>query len=284
MPLTPGDKFKLAMQEEQPLQLVGCINAYVAIMAQKAGFRALYLSGAGVANSSYGLPDIGITTLDNVLEDTRRITTAVDLPLIVDIDTGWGSAGMIRRAIQALTRAGAAGVHIEDQVTQKRCGHLPGKEVVPIEEMKDRLKAAVDARIDPSFLIVARTDALQMEGLDAAIARGIAYKESGADILFPEAFQTLEQYRAFKEAVGIPILANITEFGKTPLFTLQELKSANVDIALYPLSVNRAMNLAAQKTLQGLREKGTQKGLLDQMQTRQQLYEFLNHKNNELDK
>lgn len=274
---TPGQKFRRALNEEHPLQLIGVINAYVAIMAKRIGFRALYLSGAGIANSSYGLPDIGITTLDNVLEDAQRITAAVDLPLVVDIDTGWGSAPMIARTIQSMIRAGVAAVQIEDQVAQKRCGHLPEKELVPLEEMVERIKVAVDTKTDPSFVIIARTDALAIEGLEPAILRAIAYRKAGADLIFPEAVQTIDQYKAFKQAVEIPVLANITEFGKTPLFTLEELKEAGVDIALYPLSVNRAMNFAAQLTLEGIRTKGTQRDLLNRMQTREELYDFLGY-------
>jgi methylisocitrate lyase len=274
---SPGTKFRKAMANEKPLQVIGTINAYAALMAQKIGFHALYLSGAGVANSSYGLPDLGMTTLDNVLEDTIRITTAVDLPLLVDIDTGWGNEFMIARTIKAMEKAGAAAVHIEDQVTNKRCGHRPGKALIPKEEMVDRIKAAVQAKTDPNFVIMARTDALAVEGLTAAIDRSIAYCAAGADMLFPEALQSLEQYSAFKKAVRVPILANLTEFGRTPLFTLKQLADAGVDIALYPLSVNRAMNFAAHKALKEIREKGTQSKLLDQMQTRDELYEFLNY-------
>lgn len=274
---SPGKRFRNAIALESPLQLIGTVNAYVAMMAKRMGFRALYLSGAGVANSSYGLPDLGMTTLDNVLEDVRRITSAVDLPLLVDIDTGWGSSLMIQRTIQLMIRAGAAGVHIEDQAISKRCGHRPGKKLVSKAEMVDRIKAAVSAKTDPDFIIMARTDACAAEGLESAIGRAIAYKKAGADMVFPEALNTLEQYRLFKEAVGIPILANLTEFGQTPLFSLKELAHVGVDIALYPLSVNRAMNLAARQVLHEIRHKGTQRNLLHRMQTREELYQFLDY-------
>lgn len=278
MNTSPGNKFRAAMTQEQPLQVIGIINAYVAIMAKEAGFKALYLSGAGVANSSYGLPDLGVTSLDDVLEDVGRILSTVDdIPLLVDIDTGWGNDLMIARTIKAMIRAGVAAVHIEDQVIHKRCGHRPNKIIVPKEEMVDRIKAAVDARIDPSFIIMARCDAFASEGLDNVIERSIAYRDAGADMLFPEALHSIEQYRQIKQAVQIPILANITEFGKTPLFTLEELKLANVDLALYPLTVNRAMNKSAQHILQEVRKTGTQKHLLNEMQTREELYAFLNY-------
>lgn len=278
---SPGKKLRDAMQQEKPLQMVGTINAFIAMMAKSIGFRALYLSGAGVANSSFGLPDLGITSLNDVLEDARRITSAVDLPLLVDIDTGWGNRLMIKRTIKEMLRAGVAAVQIEDQISDKRCGHREGKQLVSKEEMVNRLKAAIDAKSDPNFLIVARTDALAIEGLEKTIERAVAYREAGADILFAEAFQTLDQYKKIKSAVKIPILANITEFGKTPLFTLQELSQANVDIALYPLTVNRAMNFAALRTLQTLRKEGTQKNLLELMQNREQLYQFLDYEKQE---
>lgn len=274
---SPGQKLRLAIQEEKPLQIVGTINAYAALMAKSIGFRALYLSGAGVANSSFGLPDLGLTTLNDVLEDAQRITAAVDLPLLVDIDTGWGNSLMIQRTIRQMERARVAAVQMEDQVAQKRCGHLSGKQLVSTAEMVDRIKAAVDARKDESFVIVARTDAYGVEEWDNTVQRAIAYKEAGADVLFPEALQTLEQFRTIKSAVQIPVLANLTEFGRTPLFTLEDLLEANVDIALYPLSVNRAMNLAGLKVLQELRQRGTQKLIVDQMQTREELYHFLNY-------
>lgn len=272
-----GRRLRAAMAQEKPLQMVGTVNAYVAMMAKRIGFRAIYLSGAGIANASYGLPDLGLTTLDNILEDALRITSAVDLPLLVDIDTGWGDPLMIERAIKALSRAGVAGVHIEDQVPRKLCGHLPGKQLVSAEEMVERIQAALSAKTDPEFIVMARVDALSVEGFEAAVERGIAYRDAGADMLFPEAFNRLEQYKQFKQAVEIPVLANMTEFGQTPLFNTRELASANVDIALYPLSVTRAMNLAARKTLQGLRKEGGQSHLIDQMQTREELYDFLNY-------
>ncbi|NGX42131.1 MAG: 2-methylisocitrate lyase [Chlamydiae bacterium] len=272
-----GKRFFEALNLEKPLQMVGTINAYTAIMAQRVGFHAIYLSGAGVANSSYGLPDLGLTTLENVLEDASRITSAVNLPLLVDIDTGWDSSLMIERAIKELLHVGVAGVHIEDQVSTKKCGHLADKEIVPKEEMVDRISAAVEAKGDNSFVIMARTDAFAAEGLDGAIERALAYKDAGADMLFPEAMAELEHYRTIRNAVGIPILANLTEFGKTPLFTLNELKDAEVDIALYPLSANRAMNKAALDVFKEIRQHETQKGCLDQMQTREELYDFLKY-------
>lgn len=277
MNLSPGQRFRSAMQQQKPLQIPGTINAYIALMAKKEGFKAIYLSGAGVANSSYGLPDIGLTTLDNVLEDVRRITAVCDLPLLVDIDTGWGSAFMIRRTIKAMIQAGAAAVHLEDQVFHKRCGHRPGKALVSKEEMADRIKAAVDAKTDPDFVIIARTDALANEGLEKTIERALAYKEAGANMFFAEAFNSLEQFQIFKKAIQSPVLANLTEFGQTPLFTTEELTSADVDMALYPLSANRAMNLAALRVLYAIKEKGTQIECLENMQTREELYGFLDY-------
>ncbi len=274
---TAGSLFRQAVNEEKPLQVVGTINAYVAIMAERVGFRALYLSGAGVANASHGLPDLALTTLGDVLEDVRRITAASSLPLLVDIDTGFGGALMIGRTIREMCRAGAAGVHIEDQVTEKRCGHRPGKRVVSAEEMADRIKAAVDARTDPDFVIMARTDSVATEGLDAALERACRYRDAGADMLFPEALEGLDQYPRFAEAVGIPVLANMTEFGVTPLFTVRELAEAEVSLVLYPLSAFRAMNAAALKVFRSIRENGTQKGLLDSMQSRDELYDFLGY-------
>jgi methylisocitrate lyase len=276
---TPGARFRLALAEEKPLQVAGAINAYTARLAQAAGFRALYLSGGGLAANSLGLPDLGISTLDDVLIDVRRITDASPLPLLVDIDTGFGGAFSIARTIRSLIKAGAAAVHIEDQVGQKRCGHRPGKELVPAEEMADRLRAAVDARdsADPSFVIMARTDALAAEGLSAAIARARAYIAAGADMLFAEAVTELGQYTEFKRAVGVPILANITEFGQTPLWTRDELAAAGVDIILYCCAAYRAMNAAALKVYETLRAEGTQKNLLPQMQTREELYKFLDY-------
>lgn len=281
MSTSPGRKFRNATKSFKPLQVVGTINAYAALMAQKIGFHAIYLSGAGVANSSYGLPDLGLTTLDNVLEDVQRITAVVDLPLLVDIDTGWGSALMIDRTIKAMIRAGAAAVHIEDQVFHKRCGHRPKKALVSTEEMVDRIKAAVDARTDSSFVIMARTDAFASEGLSGATERALAYKEAGADMLFPEALPTLDDYRLFKKAVKIPVLANLTEFGQTPLFTRQELSGADIDLILYPLSVNRAMNRAAEEVFETILKQGTQRRSISDMQTRDQLYDYLDYQNYE---
>ncbi len=279
--LTPGERFWKALKEEQPLQLVGAINALAAKMAQRMGFRAIYLSGAGVANASYGLPDLGITTLDNVAEDASRITEAVSLPLLVDIDTGFGGAFNIARTIRKLERIGVAGVHIEDQEMQKRCGHRPNKKIVSKDEMVDRIIAAVDAREDPSFVIMARTDAFAQEGLEGALERIHAYIDAGANAIFPEALQQLDDYQAIAEAVDVPILANITEFGRTPLFTTSELKSAGVSIVLYPLSAVRAMYKAAEVVYRTIREKGTQKDVIDIMQTREELYELLDYYNYE---
>jgi methylisocitrate lyase len=272
-----GARLRKALQEEKPLQVVGTVNAYIAMLARRAGFRALYLSGAGVANSSYGLPDLGMTTLDNVLEDVRRIAGAVDLPLLADADTGFGPAHMIARSVREFIKAGAAGIHIEDQVAAKRCGHRPGKAIVPLPEMVDRIKAAVDAKTDPDFVIMARTDALAVEGLEAALDRAAACREAGADMLFPEALTDLAQYRAFRARVDIPILANMTEFGKTPLFGREELGAAGVDLILYPLTVNRAMNRAAENALAVLRADGNQRALVDSMQTREELYDALGY-------
>ncbi len=274
---TAGHRFRFAVQEERPLQVIGAINAYSAMMAERVGYRALYLSGAGVANASYGLPDLGITSLNDVLEDVRRITAASSLPLLVDADTGWGSAFNVGRAIREMIKAGAAAVHIEDQVQEKRCGHRPGKVIVSKEEMVDRVKAAADARTDPDFVIMARTDALAVEGMAAAVERAKLCVEAGADMIFPEAVTELAQYREFSEAVEVPVLANITEFGKTPLFTTRELGEAGVALALYPLSAFRAMSKAALNVYQAIRKHGTQKDVVDTMQTRQELYEFLNY-------
>lgn len=274
---TPGARLRAAVNEERPLQVVGAINAYAALLAERSGFRALYLSGAGVANASYGLPDLGITTLNDVLEDARRITGATQLPLLVDGDTGWGGAFNIARTVKELIRAGAAGVHIEDQVQAKRCGHRPGKMIVSKEEMVDRIKAAVDARTDPDFVIMARTDAFAVEGMEAAIERASLCRDAGADMIFPEALTELDQYRAFSQAVNIPALANITEFGKTPLFTTEELRAAGVSLVLYPLSAFRAMSKAALSVYQTIRRDGTQKNMLDTMQTRMELYDVLDY-------
>ena len=265
------------MRDEKPLQIAGAINAYTARMAEATGFRALYLSGGGVAANSLGLPDLGISTMDDVLIDVHRITDASTLPLLVDIDTGWGSAFNIARAIRSMIKAGAAAVHIEDQVGAKRCGHRPGKELVPAEEMVDRVKAAVDARTDDSFVIMARTDAAAAEGIDAAIERAVAYVEAGADMIFPEAMQTLDDYRRFKAAVKVPILANLTEFGSTPFFTTTELRDANVDIALYCCGAYRAMNAAALNFYETVKRDGTQKAAVETMQTRADLYKYLGY-------
>lgn len=277
MATSPGHLLRDAVAAESPLQVVGTINAYTALMAEQVGYRALYLSGAGVANASYGLPDLGITDLQDVLIDVRRITSATSLPLLVDIDTGWGSAFGIARTIREMIKAGAAGVHIEDQVQAKRCGHRPGKEIVDAQEMVDRVKMAVDARVDPEFVIMARTDALQKEGIDAAIERSLRYVAAGADMIFPEALTTLEQYQLFAQALSVPVLANITEFGATPLFTLKELQTAGVKLVLYPLSAFRAMNAAALKTYRAIRSLGTQQSVVPEMQTRAELYAFLNY-------
>ncbi len=272
-----GARLRAAMQTERPLQLVGAINAYCALLAERAGFRALYLSGAGVANASYGLPDLGLTTLEDVCADVRRISAATSLPLLVDADTGWGAAFMIARTIRELTRAGAAGCHIEDQVQAKRCGHRPGKALVSAQEMCDRIKSALDGRIDPNFVIVARTDALAVEGLEAALERAGRYAEAGADVIFAEAVTTLAEYKRFTATLSVPVLANITEFGKTPLFTVEELRAAGVGLIIYPLSAFRAMSAAAQSVYDSLRQEGTQKGAVGRMQTREQLYEVLRY-------
>ncbi|MGA9341542.1 MAG: methylisocitrate lyase [Rhodanobacteraceae bacterium] len=272
-----GARFRAAVAEEQPLQVVGAITAYAARMAQRSGFRAIYLSGGGVAANSLGMPDLGISTMEDVLIDARRIVDATGIPLLVDIDTGWGGAFNIARTIRNFERAGVAAVHIEDQVGQKRCGHRPGKEVVSAAEMVDRVKAAVDARSDASFVIMARTDAAAVEGVDAAIERACAYVDAGADMIFPEAMKTLDDYRAFKAAVNVPILANLTEFGSTPLFTTDELRSAEVDIALYCCGAYRAMNKAALRFYETVRREGTQKNIIDILQTRNELYDFLGY-------
>ena len=272
-----GARLRAALEAERPLQVVGAINAYVARMAEATGFRALYLSGGGVAANSLGMPDLGISTMDDVLIDIRRITEASGLPLLVDADTGWGGAFNIARTVRSFCKAGAAGLHIEDQVAAKRCGHLPGKEIVALEEMVDRIKAAVDARPDPSFVIMARTDALAIEGIDRAIERAQACVAAGADMIFPEAMTELSMYRRFRDAVRVPILANITEFGQTPLYSREELASVGVDIVLYCCSAYRAMNAAALKTYQAIRRDGTQKNVLDSMQTREDLYKYLDY-------
>src|SRR3954463_7547974 len=275
---TAGSKFREALKREKPLQVIGTINAYHALMAKRAGFQAIYLSGGGVAAGSLGMPDLGISNLHDVLTDIRRLTDVCDLPLLVDVDTGFGaSAFNVARTTRSLIKAGAAAMHIEDQVGAKRCGHRPGKELVSKEEMCDRIKSAVDARTDPSFVVMARTDALANEGLDAAIERAVAYVKAGADMIFPEAITDLPMYKKFADAVKVPVLANITEFGKSPLFTVDELRSANVAIILYPLSGFRAMNKAALRTYQQIRTRGTQKEVLGDMQTREELYEVINY-------
>ena len=276
--LSPGAKFRAAMKAEKPLQCVGAINAYHARLAERAGYRSIYLSGGGVAAGSLGLPDLGISNLEDVLTDVRRITDVCSLPLLVDVDTGFGaSAFNIARTVKSLIKSGAAALHIEDQVGAKRCGHRPGKELVPKEEMVDRIKAAVDAKTDPDFVVMARTDALAVEGLERALERAIACVDAGADAIFPEAMTELSMYRRFADAVKVPVLANITEFGATPLFTLEELRSARVAIALYPLSAFRAMNAAALKVYNAIREEGTQKGVVELMQTRADLYDTLDY-------
>ncbi|MGB8260321.1 MAG: methylisocitrate lyase [Terracidiphilus sp.] len=274
---SPGGRFRAALDKEKPLQVAGAINAYAARLAQVTGFRALYLSGGGVAANSLALPDLGISTLEDVLTDVRRITDSSDLPLLVDIDTGWGGAFNIARTIRSMIKAGAAAVHIEDQVGQKRCGHRPGKELVAPEEMVDRIKAAVDARTDPAFVLMARTDSLASEGLGRAIERAQAYVAAGADMLFAEAVTELDQYTEFRRAVGVPILANITEFGQTPLWTREELGAAGVDIVLYCCAAYRAMNAAALRVYQAIRAEGTQQSVLPLMQTRAELYRFLDY-------
>lgn len=272
-----GARFRAALAAETPLQVVGAITAYAGLMARRVGYKALYLSGGGVAANSLGMPDLGISTMEDVLTDARRIVDATQLPLLVDIDTGWGGAFNIARTIRSFERVGVAAVHIEDQVGQKRCGHRAGKEVVPREEMVDRVKAAVDAKADRDFVLMARTDAAAVEGIDKAIERAVAYVEAGADMIFPEAMKTLDDYRRFKAAVKVPILANLTEFGATPFFTVDELRSANVDIALYCCGAYRAMNKAALHFYETVRREGTQKSVVPAMQTREELYDFLGY-------
>jgi methylisocitrate lyase len=277
MSLSAGGRFREAVASEKPLQVVGAINAFAARMAERVGFRALYLSGGGVAVNSLGLPDLGISTLDDVLTDVRRITDVTELPLLVDADTGWGGAFNIARTVRSMIKAGAAGIHLEDQVSEKRCGHRPGKEIVSSDEMCDRIIAAVDARTDDQFVIMARTDAVASEGLDNGIARAHAYVAAGADMIFAEAVADLDSYRRFKAAVGVPILANITEFGMTPIFTKDELASADVDIVLYCCSAYRAMNAAALNVYQTIRSTGTQRAVIPSMQTRNDMYDFLDY-------
>ena len=275
--LTAGGRFRLAIREEQPLQIIGTVNAYAAMMAKRTGYRAIYLSGAGVANYSYGLPDLAITSLDDVLIDVRRITTQLETPLLVDIDTGWGGAFNIARAVKQMIAAGAAAVHIEDQVAQKRCGHRPGKEVVSTAEMVDRVKAAVDAKTDAEFVLMARTDALQVEGLQGVIDRACAFVEAGADAIFAEAMTDIAMYKKVCDQVKVPVLANITEFGTTPYYGREELGAQGIAMVLYPLSPTRAMQKAALKVMQTIRDEGTQKNVIDTMQTRAELYDFLGY-------
>lgn len=275
--MSAGVKFRQALKAEQPLQVAGTINAYTALLAEKAGFKAIYLSGAGVANASFGMPDLAMTTLVDVCEDIRRISYATEVPLLVDADTGWGGAFMIGRTVREMTRAGAAGCHIEDQVGVKRCGHRPGKALVDTAEMVDRVKAAVDGRTDDGFIIMARTDAHAVEGQQAALDRSAAYVEAGADIIFAEALTTLDEYRQFTSAIDVPVLANLTEFGQTPMFTTTELAEVGVGLVLYPLSAFRAMSKAAENVYRALREDGTQQNVLETMQTRMELYDVLGY-------
>ena len=274
---SPDSAFRAALAAESPLQVMGAITAYAGLMARRVGYKALYLSGGGVAANSLGVPDLGISTMEDVLTDARRIVEATQMPLLVDIDTGWGGAFNIGRTIRSFERAGVAAVHMEDQVGQKRCGHRPGKEVVTRDEMVDRVKSAVDARTDAGFVIMARTDAAAVEGIDSAIERACAYVEAGADMIFPEAMRTLDDYRKFKAAVKVPILANLTEFGSTPFFTTEELREAGVDIALYCCGAYRAMNKAALNFYETVRREGTQKNIIDTLQTRDELYDFLGY-------
>lgn len=275
--MSAGARFRAALEAERPLQVVGTINAFTALLAEKAGFRAIYLSGAGVANASFGLPDLAMTTLNDVCEDIRRIASATDVPLLVDADTGWGSAFMIGRTIREMTWAGAAGCHLEDQVAAKRCGHRPGKALVETAEMGDRIKAAVDGRIDDAFVIMARTDAHAVEGQQAALDRAAAYVEAGADMIFAEALTTLDEYKQFTDTIQVPVLANLTEFGQTPLFTTEELAGVGIRMALYPLTAFRAMSKTALDVYTDVREKGTQSGVVDRMQTRTDLYDVLGY-------
>ena len=275
--MSQGAKFRAAYANESPLQIPGTINAYTALMAEQVGYKAIYLSGGGVANASYGLPDLGMTSLNDVLEDVRRITAATEVPLLVDIDTGWGGAFNIARTIRDMTAAGAAAVHIEDQVAQKRCGHRPNKAIVSIAEMVDRIKAAVDAKTDADFVVMARTDALSVDGFSAAVDRAGAFAEAGADAIFAEAMTEIDMYRSIVSAAGIPVLANLTEFGQTPLYTTEELAGVDIAMALYPLSAFRAMNKAALNVYKEIREQGTQAAVVDTMQTRMELYDFLGY-------
>ncbi|MEE8483251.1 MAG: methylisocitrate lyase [Nitrospinota bacterium] len=272
-----GNLFRAALEKERPLQVVGTVNAYCALLAERAGFSAIYLSGAGVANASYGLPDLGMTSLNDVLDDVRRITSVTEAPMLVDVDTGWGNAFNIARTVREMIRAGAGAIHIEDQVQAKRCGHRPGKELVTPQEMADRIKAAVDAKTDGKFVVMARTDAYSVEGLDAAIDRANLYVQAGADMIFAEAMKNIKEYRRFAKEVNVPALANLTEFGKTPLFDLKALRKAGIRLALYPLSAFRAMSAAAENVYKVLRKKGTQKDLIGKMQTREELYKVLDY-------
>jgi methylisocitrate lyase len=275
--MSQGKKFRAAMASEKPLQIPGTINAYTALMAESVGYKAIYLSGGGVANASYGLPDLGMTSLNDVLEDVRRITAATSVPLLVDIDTGWGGAFNIARSVKDMIAAGAAAVHIEDQVAQKRCGHRPNKSIVSVAEMVDRIKAAVDAKTDPDFVVMARTDALAVDGMNAVVDRAGAFAEAGADAIFAEAMTEIDMYAPIVEAAGIPVLANLTEFGETPLYTADELAAVDIAMALYPLSAFRAMNKAALNVYQAIRSEGTQTSVVDTMQTRMELYDFLGY-------
>jgi methylisocitrate lyase len=275
--MSQGKKFRAAMASEKPLQIPGTINAYTALMAESVGYKAIYLSGGGVANASYGLPDLGMTSLNDVLEDVRRITAATSVPLLVDIDTGWGGAFNIARSVKDMIAAGAGAVHIEDQVAQKRCGHRPNKSIVTVAEMVDRIKAAVDAKTDPDFVIMARTDALAVDGMNAVVDRAGAFAEAGADAIFAEAMTEIGMYAPIVEAAGIPVLANLTEFGETPLYTTDELAAVDIAMALYPLSAFRAMNKAALNVYQTIRSEGTQTSVVDTMQTRMELYDFLGY-------
>jgi methylisocitrate lyase len=275
--MSQGKKFREAMTSEKPLQIPGTINAYTALMAESVGYKAIYLSGGGVANASYGLPDLGMTSLNDVLEDVRRITAATNVPLLVDIDTGWGGAFNIARSIKDMTAAGAAAVHIEDQVAQKRCGHRPNKSIVSVAEMVDRIKAAVDAKTDLDFVVMARTDALAVDGMNAVVDRAGAFAEAGADAIFAEAMTEISMYAPIVEAAGVPVLANLTEFGETPLYTADELAAVDIAMALYPLSAFRAMNKAALNVYKAIRSEGTQRSVVDTMQTRMELYDFLGY-------
>ncbi len=275
--MSAGQRFRDAIDREKPLQIPGAINAYAAMLAEHSGFQAVYLSGGGIANASYGLPDLGMTSMNDVMEDVRRITAATDLPLLVDIDTGWGGAFNISRTIKEATRAGAAAVHIEDQVAQKRCGHRPNKEIVSVTEMEDRIKAAVDAKTDSAFCIMARTDALAVDGFDAVVERAARFVEAGADMIFAEAMTDITMYKPVVEAAGVPVLANLTEFGQTPLYTTEQLRDVGISMALYPLSAFRAMSKAALAVYGAIREEGTQQSVVDLMQTRMELYDHLGY-------